>query len=38
MPDFRNVADWDPSMEPINLPDGEPRETGARFRVKMKFP
>ncbi len=36
MSDFRNVTDWDPSIEQIDLLAGTPTDVGARYRVKMK--
>ena len=36
MSDFRNVAEWDPSIEQIDLLEGAPAELGSRYRVKMQ--
>jgi hypothetical protein len=36
MADFRNVTEWDPSIEQIDLISGEAGELGSRYRVKMR--
>lgn len=35
MADFRNVAEWDPSIKDVDLVGGAPAAEGGRYRVKM---
>lgn len=35
--DFRTVAEWDPSMESVELLSGEPGHLGARYRLVMSL-
>jgi carbon monoxide dehydrogenase subunit G len=35
--DFRNVAEWDPSMERAELISGEPGQVGATYRLTMSL-
>jgi hypothetical protein len=36
MADFRNVSEWDPSIQQIDLLDGEAGALGSRYAVQMK--
>lgn len=35
--DLRSVAEWDPSVERIDLVAGEPSTAGARYTLRMSF-
>ena len=35
--DLRSVEEWDPSVEAVELVDGEPRTEGARYELEVRF-